>query len=155
MKEKEAKVDCREHQVVLYVEKKDGSYGSLRTGSYITKNFIDDYWFKRQNLEQEYLAKVMKGEITPVAYYMILEEFTPSELASRVRIPLRRVKKHMAPATFGSVTVDELKRYCDVFGVPLAGILQVTVTGNKSIRITDTKTDNPYFSVTKVEAGRK
>jgi hypothetical protein len=155
MKEKEAKVDYREHQLVLYVEKKDGRYGPLRTGSYITKNYIDDYWYKRRNLEKEYLDKVMSGEISPIAYYMVLEELTPSELAARVKISKRRVRKHLAPATFGTATVDELRRYCDVFSVPLSSLLHALVITGKNVTIREAKTANPYFSLMKIEAGKK
>lgn len=155
MKEKEARVDYREHQLVLYVEKKDGSYGPVRTGSYITKNYLDDYWLKRRNLEKEYLEKVTRGEISPIAYYMVLEELTPSELAARVQISGRRVKKHLSPATFGSVTVDELRRYCEVFSVPLSSMLHALVIKGKNISIREATTDNPYFSLLKIEAGKK
>jgi hypothetical protein len=155
MKEKEARVDYREHQLILYVEKKDGSYGPMRTGSYITKNYIDDYWYKRHNLEKEYLAKVIKGEISPIAYYMTIEELTPSELASRVKIPARRVKKHLVPATFGTATVDELKRYCGVFGVPLSSMLLAVVAAKKGVSVTEKQTGNPYFSLINIEAAKK
>lgn len=155
MKEKEARVDYLDHQLVLYVEKKDGSYGPLRTGSYITKNYLDDYWLKRRNLEKEYLGKVTGGEISPIAYYMVLEELTPSELAARVKIPERKVRKHLAPATFGSVTVDELRRYCDVFSVPLSSMLHALVIKGKNVSIREAKTNNPYFSMMKIEAGKK
>lgn len=155
MKEKEARVDYREHQLVLYVEKKDGTYGPLRTGSYITKNYIDDYWFKRRNLEKEYLDKVMSGEISPIAYYMVLEELTPSELAARVKISKRRVRKHLVPATFGTATVEELRRYCEVFSVPLSSMVHVLVIKSKNVSIREAGTANPYFSLMKIEAGKK
>lgn len=133
MKEKDAAVDYKEHQLILYVEKKDGSYGPVKTGSYITKNYIDDYWFKRKNLEKECLGKVRKGEISPIAYHMILEELTPSELAARVRLSTRRVKKHLAPRHFGTITLEQLQRYCEVFNVPLVNMLQVIVTDKKKL----------------------
>src|SRR4030042_7102826 len=119
MKEKEATVDYKEHQLVLYVEKKDGSYGPVRTGSYITKNYIDDFWYKRNNMEVEYGEKIRAGEISPIAYYMILEELTPSELAARVGISARKVKRHLLPRHFGTLTLEELMRYCGVFNIPL------------------------------------
>jgi hypothetical protein len=155
MKEKEARVDYREHQLVLYVEKKDGTYGPLRTGSYITKNYIDDYWYKRRNLEKEYLDKVISGEISPIAYYMVLEELTPSELAARVKISTRRVKKHLTPAAFGSATVEELRRYCEVFSVPLSSMLHALVIKNRNVSIREARTGNPYFNLMKIEAGKK
>jgi hypothetical protein len=155
MKEKDVKVDYREHQLVLYAEKKDGSYGPVRTGSFITKNYIDDYWYKRNNLEREYLGKVRAGEISPIAYYMVLEELTPSELASRVKISTRKVRRHMTPEHFGEATVEQLLRYCQVFNVPVVNMFQAVVAGKKNLKIHEIKTDNPFFSILKIEAGKK
>ena len=155
MKEKDAAVDYKDHQLILYVEKKDGSYGPVKTGSYITKNYIDDYWYKRRNLEREYLQKVKQGEISPIAYYMVLEELTPSELADRVRLSTRRVKKHMTPRHFGTATLSQLQRYCEVFNVPLVNMLQVIVTDKKNLKVYEERTGNPFFSILKISAGKK
>ncbi len=154
MKEKEAKVDYREHQLVLYVEKKDGSYGPLQTGSFITKNYVDDYWRKRANLEKSSMERIRKGEITPIAFYMTLEELTPSELASRVGIPARKVRKHLEPAHFGSVTIELLRRYAEVFNVPVTALLQAVTTDAKNLTLREEKTNNPYFSILRIR-GKK
>ena len=155
MKEKDASVDYKEHQLVLYVEKKDGSYGPVRTGSYITKNYIDDFWLKRKHLEEEFLGKVRRGEISPIAYYMTLEELTPSELAARVGVSARRVKKHLTPRHFGDISLDELRRYCDVFNIPLINMLQAVVTDKKNLNITEEKTDNPFFTILRIKSVKK
>ncbi len=155
MKEKDAAVDYKEHQLILYVERKDGSYGPVKTGSYITKNYIDDFWYKRHNLEKEMLEKVRRGEMSPVAYYMTIEELTPSELAARVKLSTRKVKKHMDPTRFGTATLDQLKRYCEVFNVPLANMVQVIVTEKKNLKVYEEKTNNPFFTIIKIAAGKK
>lgn len=155
MKEKEAKIDYREHQLVLYVEKKDGSYGPVQTGSYITKHYIDDYWYKRKNLEKEYQEKIRRGEISPIAYYMILEELTPSELASRVGIPTRKVKRHLRPEHFGTITVDQLDRYCAVFNVSYFSLFHALTSRKSDVRLKEDKTDNPYYTILSIEVGKK
>ena len=155
MKEKEARVDYKKHQLVLYVEKKDGTYGPVKTGSYITKKYLDDFWFKRKNLEREYLEKIIIGEISPIAYYMTLEELTPSELASRVKMPSRRVKKHLHPEHFGKLTVEELKRYCDVFNVPFINLFYTVITNQTGLNIKEEKTESPYYNILRIEAGKK
>jgi hypothetical protein len=152
MKEKEARVDYKKHQLVLYVEKKNGSYGPLKTGSYITKNYLDDYWLKRENLEKEYLGKVKNGEISPIAFYMILEELTPSELAARVKIPVRKVKKHLQPGHFGDMTVEELGRYSDVFNIPLVNLFYSIEAGRSDLKIKEEKTGNPLYGILRIEA---
>ncbi len=155
MKEKQAKVDYKEHQLVLYVEKRDGSYGPLQTGSFITKNYVDDFWLKRSNLEKHSMERIRAGEITPIAHYMTLEELTPLELAGRVRIPVRKVRKHLKPEHFGSVTLDQLKRYAGVFNVPLSALLQVMATDAKNMKFREERTGNPYFTILHVKVGKR
>jgi hypothetical protein len=155
MKEKEAKIDFREHQLVLYVEKKDGSYGPVQTGSYISKNYIDDYWYKRGNLEREYREMVCRGDISPIAYYMTVEELTPSELAGRVDMSVRQVKKHLKPEHFGKLTIDQLMRYCAVFNVRPARMFQAITLNSKKIKLTEEKTANRLFDIIHAEVVKK
>ena len=52
MKENEALIDYEPHQLVLYVEKADGTFGPLQTGSFISKNYIEDFWDKMEKLRR-------------------------------------------------------------------------------------------------------
>ncbi|MEI7895950.1 MAG: hypothetical protein WCJ26_02860 [bacterium] len=165
MKEKEGFVDYPEQQMILYVEKDDGKYGPMQTGSYISANYMDDYLYKRRNLELEQREYLAAGRISPVKYYMILEDLSFSELAARAGIRKSRVKKHLDPKQFGSATAAELLKYAAVFNVPVANLLQVVVVNvngsfesslileNKTgkISVSHTPTLNPYVVLTKIE----
>jgi len=151
MKDKEAHIDYKEHQLVLYVEREDGTYGPMQTGSYISKNYIDDYWLKRENLEKEYRARVEKGEITPIEYYMVIEELSVSELAARVKLSSRAVKMHMIPKHFAKMSIEVLKRYADVFDVPIVSLLQAIIVSKNGLKISLKKTDNPLFVLLKID----
>ena len=52
MKEKDGYSECPEQQVILYVEKEDGKYEAIQTGSYLSANYLDDFFLKRKNLEK-------------------------------------------------------------------------------------------------------
>jgi hypothetical protein len=125
MKEKEGFVDCPEQQLILYVEKDDGTYGPMQTGSYLTKNYIDDYYEKRHRLEAALKEKVHRKEISPVAYYMTLEDLSMAETAARVGISQRKVRKHMHPENFEKISPSVLDKYADVFNVPAAQMLEL------------------------------
>ena len=43
MKEKDGKVDYKQHELILYVEKEDDTYGPITTGSYISEKYFDDF----------------------------------------------------------------------------------------------------------------
>ncbi len=117
MKEKDGIVDCPQQQVILYVEKEDGQYGPMQTGSYITGNYLDDYELKRKNLEQSLKERVARNEVSPVYYYMVLEDLTVSELAARVGLRKGRVKKHLEPGGYRDIPADVLERYAGVFNI--------------------------------------
>ena len=65
MKEKDVIIDCPEQQVILYVEKEDGKYEPMQTGSYITKNYLDDYEMKRHHLEESLKKQVLSARSVP------------------------------------------------------------------------------------------
>ena len=168
MKEKEGFVDYPEQQVILYVEKEDGKYGPMQTGSYLSANYMDDYVFKRRNLEMGLREQLIHGSISPVQYYLVLEELTVSELSARADIRKSRVTRHLDPKKFGCASVDELRRYSAVFNVPVANLLQVVLVDHKgsfesnlimdnkagSIAIDQLPTGNPFVVLTKIKERR-
>lgn len=150
MKEHDAKIEVEAHQLLLYVEKDDGSYGSLQTGSYIVGNYFDDYLEKRGRFHASCLKRLISGQDSPVAYYQALCELTDAELARRARIWRYRVRRHRKPEHFASMTVAEAARYADVFNVPLASLFQVVVQPAEGTgRVVHERTDNGPLVVTK------
>jgi len=117
MKEKEGLVDCPEQQVILYVEKDNGRFEPIQTGSYLTKNYLDDFFLKRCNLKKSLTEQIARGEISPIHYYMVLEDLTLTELAARVRISAKRVSKHLNSVFFATIKPSELERYAVTFNV--------------------------------------
>ena len=122
MKEKDGYIDCPEQQVILYVEKEDGKFGPMQTGSYLTKNFLDDYEEKREFLKNYLLEKIYKKEISSIHYYMALEDLTISELSARVGIRKWKVRKHLSYFTFNSIGEETLRKYSDVFNVKVSDL---------------------------------
>jgi hypothetical protein len=123
MKEKDGYVDCPEQQLILYVEKEDGSYGPMQTGSFLTKNYIDDFFDKRKKLEESLKIRIDKGEISPVAFFMTLEELSVAEMAARIGVSRRKVKREMRPEFFGEIPLNKLQKYAVVFNVSVADML--------------------------------
>lgn len=153
MKEDDARVDYKEHQILLYVEKSDGSFGPIQTGGYMSKNYIDDFFLKRKNLQIECFEKIRNGEISTVAYYMLLNNMTAADVAVRAGVSVSKVKKHERPAGFAKASVDLVRRYADVFGISVANMFQLVVPKEENFSIASTKTANPFVSV--LEIGRR
>ena len=165
MKEEDLVINCPHQQVVLYAEKGDGTYGPFQTGSYMAGINISEHFRITDNHNKILLEQLKSGKISPVYYFMMIEGLTVSELAGRTGISKFRVKSHLAPAGFRKMRISTLKRYTDIFNIPLANMFQVISTiedrnwdmgyqgeidDSKIGSISQVKTDNPLVIVTEV-----
>jgi len=166
MKEKDLVTDYKEQQVVYYAEKEDNSIGPIQTGSYMSGHYLDEFFRIMGNLERSFYEKLQDQRISPVSLYMTLEELTLPELASRVRIPRWKVKRHLEMRHFKRIRVSLLQRYAEVFNIPVANFFQVIRTRQDGqwrmgyqaktelagrLTISQERTNNPLIVVTKPE----
>jgi hypothetical protein len=167
MKEKDVISDYKVQKYILYAEKNDGSYGTVEGGSYIIENDLEDFWHKKSHLEKTLRERLLKNEITVIYYFMVLEEMTVAELASRAGICKRKVKCHLKPGKFNKIKIGDLQKYAKAFNIPVANFFQIilTSTGQNSkyhfyheeetqkdaFQITQLQTQNPSIIITKSE----
>lgn len=150
MKEEDARVSD-DYQLVLYVERDDGTYGPLQTGSFMRANYFTDYLEHRRKVQEEELEKLCRGTTSPVAYYMVWLNLGELDLAKRVGISARKLRKHLRPECFSKLALPMLQRYAEVFGIPVANLFQVPGAATPELRIAQAKTDNPLVVVTRAE----
>lgn len=153
MKEKELYVDFKPQQAVYYVEKDDSSYGPVVSGSQLSHDYLDDFYTKRKNLEKSLRDQIANNEISPVYYYMLLQEMGIGDLASRVGVFKFTLKKHFKPQGFKKLSLTMLKKYADVFDVPLSSMLQVIIVKEDDKSVLDIeklKTQNDCFELFKI-----
>ena len=149
MKEKDAQFKT-DRKLVIYVEKNDGVYRPIETGSYMIETHFDDFLEKRHKLKNSYSDKLKKGEISPIEYYRVLINISISDLASRIGLSSRKVKKHLQPENFKSIKLNILKRYADVFGVPVANMFQILDQDDSNQKFEQIKSENPYIITTTI-----
>ncbi len=156
---------------VMYAEKEDGSYGSFETGSYLIENDLDDFWKKMEHRERMMREKLIKAEVSPIHYYMAIEELTVQELAQRAGSSVAKVKRHLSMKGFEKAKVRDLKKYADVFNIPVSNLFQMILSSKgQNIKyhfynkeedltekntITQETTGNPLVVLTKVEDLKK
>ena len=63
--------------------------------------------------------------------------------------------KHLEPRYFGTMSIDLLRRYCEVFDVSPGSMFQLVASTKKSLKIREEKTENPLFSILHIEDTRK
>jgi hypothetical protein len=116
----------------------------------MAKNYIDDYYEKREHRRQDCLRRLKEGEISPVAYYMTLIEIGEADLASRIGISRRKLRRHLTPEGFGKASLSVVERYADVFSVPVANMFQVLVPGG-GVRVRQEKTSCGLVVLTHID----
>jgi len=147
VKEKDAVSKTDKHQMMLFVEREDGSIAPVQTGSYMVENYLDDFWVKRRHLEETALEELAESRISPVAYHMKLTEMAPADVAVRTGIRLSRVKKHMNPKHFGSMKIREAARYADVFGIRVSDLFSVFRSDSPRVGFVREEIDHPYVTI--------
>lgn len=166
MKEKDAYIDYEPQQLIMYVEKDDGSFGPIQTGSYISKNYLDDFWEKMLRLRNNLLEQLKKNEITPVYFYKLIHDFNDVELARRTGISVFKVKRHQKVNSFKSIRLSDLQKYAYAFDVPVSNLFQAIVVednenraetdkNTQAIIVKQTRTENPFVVITKIELNKK
>lgn len=149
VKEQESKID-HSHQLVLYVEKEDYSYGPLQTGSFMAWNYLDDFFEKKNKLKQKRLEELTKGTISPLAYYKDLVDIGMGDLAARVGVSQRKLRRHMTPDGFTRLRVSMLEKYAEVFGIPVAQLFQIVLCHDKRIEINNQETGLSQVIISKI-----
>ena len=125
MKEKDLYIDDKTREFILYAEKDDETYAEMKSGSYVVKNCIDEFYRIRQNLENELNEKLEKGLISPVYYFMLMQDMGLRDLAGRIGISRRKLKKHFEPRHFLKLDDGMLERYAQVFDVTAAQLKEM------------------------------
>lgn len=150
MKEEEAYVDYDPHQLLLYVERSDGTYGALQTGAFAAKNYLTDYLENRSTTIASGIEKLKNGETSSIAFYMELNWMTVADVAARTELSRAKVRKQCVPAGFAEASIDDLCRYAEVFDITIADFFQVIVPKKNGISLKVKKTVNPLFTIIEI-----
>lgn len=117
MKEKDLYIDNKNNEIILFAEKEDESYEAIKSGSYAVKHYLDDFFKLKENLDRALREDIRKGKISPAYYYMLMEDMGEGDLAKRVGISKRKLRKHFMPQVFVKLDHVILQKYALVFGV--------------------------------------
>jgi hypothetical protein len=149
VKEEDVKVESF-HQLILYIEKEDQTYGPVQTGSYMVKNYLDDFFAKKAKLKTIRLEELKAGKISPLAYYKDLVEIGEGDLACRVGISRKKLRFQMTPVGFSRTSVALLERYATVFGIPVAQLFQVILCDQEGLVIQNEPTALPEVIISRI-----
>jgi hypothetical protein len=146
MKEDEARIESQQKQV-MYVEKPDGSYETIETGSFMVNNYIDDFMEKQLHFWQRHCDDLVANKISSIAFYQKIQELTAHDVAERTGITMGKVKKHLTPKGFKKATIEDLQAYSELFDVPVGAFFQIARDPGLYKTIRMKKTENPLVNM--------
>lgn len=125
MKENDLYVEFQDHKLILYAEKEDESYGEIASGSYAVMHHLDLFNQLREDLDKKLRGDLQAGKISPLYYFMLMQDMGPGDLAKRVGISRWKLKKHIKPSNFSRLGDRILEKYAVVFGVSIDRIKEL------------------------------
>jgi DNA-binding XRE family transcriptional regulator len=122
----------------------------VQTGSYLAQEFIDDFFLKREHYRLECLRKLEAGEVSAVWFYLQTLGLAEADLAVRVGVSRRAVRRHLTPKGFEEIDLRLAARYAEVFGVPVANLFQTIAARDARVELHQERTANPLLTKTRV-----
>ena len=111
---------------ITYAVDESGRYAGVRSLGWEPKNIVNaQAWEVITDDLTAIVSMVRAGKRSPIAYHMAKRLMTVGLLASYVRLPRWRVKRHLKPSVFSRLKPEILQRYADIFGLTLAQIRDI------------------------------
>ena len=105
---------------ICYAIDDDGQYVLTGSAGWEPKNIANDQaWEVIRRQIRETVDKIRAGKLSPLAYYMVSNQMTPALLAQYAGFNRWRVQRHLKPSVFKKLKPEILKRYADVFEIPM------------------------------------
>ncbi|GAO41176.1 hypothetical protein [Flavihumibacter petaseus] len=103
---------------VLYVTDKNGKYGTTQYTGWEAENLaLSQAWDDIDEKIEITRQRVLKGELSPIAYYMEKSLMDLPTLAKYVGLWKFRVKRHLRPSIFKKLSDNIIQRYAGVFNI--------------------------------------
>jgi len=111
---------------VCYVVDKNGNYTRVLSKGWIPKNeAIKLAWNTIFEHAEETRRRVLKGKLSPIAFYMEINVMNVNILANYVEIPRRKVRKHLLMKGFNRLTPELLARYAEALNITPADLVDM------------------------------
>ncbi|HNW70958.1 MAG TPA: hypothetical protein PKI01_11180 [Bacteroidales bacterium] len=111
-------VDNRRFRITHYKMEEDGQYSHLLASDWGARDpIVNQSWDIVKERIRVAKEKVLKGEISPIAYYMEKCITDVSTLAKYTGMAKWKLKRHMKVKVFKKLNEETLKRYADFFEI--------------------------------------
>lgn len=112
------------YKTVVYAVDDNGEYVRVKTSGWEPEDIAHEQAWEQINERIENTKKrVLKGELSPLAYFMEKSIMTPRRLAAMANLPARKVKRHLKPKHFKKINQKYLDIYAKVFDISIEELI--------------------------------
>ena len=112
---------------VCYVVDESGNYTKdLSSGWEVKADALNLAWQDIEKRVEDAKQKVLKGEVSPILYFMELKLMDMTILAAYTGFFQWSIKRHMVPKNFKSLSDKKLKKYAEAFEVSVEQLKNIT-----------------------------
>jgi hypothetical protein len=105
---------------VCYAVNDKGEYTTeLSTGWEVKASALDAHWKDIEVRIREAKERVIRGEASPILYYMELNLMDPGVLCKYTGFWQWQLKRHVKPDVFARLSPRKLQRYADAFNISI------------------------------------
>jgi hypothetical protein len=106
------------YKTVVYAVDDNGEYVKVKSSGWEPEDIAHEHAWEQTNKRIEATRqRVLKGEVSPLAFFMEKTIMTPRRLAGMANLPVRKVKKHLKPKGFKKLSEEQLKNYAEIFEI--------------------------------------
>lgn len=117
------------HQRACYAQAEDGSYRVVGSRGWEVENIVNaEAVAEIRRTVVDAHARVMRGEVSPLAYHMARTQMDVALLAAYTGFWRVRVRYHLRPAVFARLSPALLARYADALGIGVDALKAVPPT---------------------------
>ncbi len=107
----------------MYAVDENGQYATIPTSGWeveevVLRDVVDDF----TKLAEEAKSRVIKGNTSPIEYYMNKYFMDLPALAAGMSLTKWRVKRHFNPKVFNKLNNEMLQRYAEFFNLDTADL---------------------------------
>ena len=117
---------------LCYAVDENGNYVTVPSHGWAPKNAaLLQAWEVIHEKMKEARQQILQGKLSPIAYYMEKNIMDVKLLATFIGLPRWKVRRHLKPAGFRKLDEMILRRYADIFHVPVEALTNFKETAEE------------------------
>ncbi|OVE72038.1 hypothetical protein BVX93_02215 [bacterium B13(2017)] len=110
----------------FYAVNENGEYDIVASKGWEVEKIVNDFVHEGMDEELEKVkGEVLKGEASSLKFHMFKHQMTISLLSEYTGIWKWKIKRHLKPSIFNSLSEKEIQQYADAFNISINELREI------------------------------